>query len=72
VPFIDQEWEGGGHIARKYYVSGLDFLLYQPVRVAGDSDSFINYYAPHIERDLQIVYDRAIPFPIEVTKLIDG
>lgn len=58
------------NVSRKYFPEGLEFLVGSTVHVTGDSD--INYYAPHMERDLRIKYKEVIAFPITITKRWSG
>jgi|SRR3989344_624240 len=58
-PYIDQEWEGGGHVAKSYFLKGLEFLTQKAVKITGESN--INYYNPSSEKDLKIKYLGEIP-----------
>lgn len=60
-PFLDDGLLGTV-VARKYFEEGLDFLIGMPCSVIGYSG--INYYAPHQEKDLQIINEGTIPFPL--------
>ena len=64
-PFVDCQYSfGNRHVARCYFIEGLEFLKQKPVTVIGDGD--INYYARHLERDLKIKYEGNIPFPLQM------
>jgi len=75
-PFVDRKYHNrdniqiGGHIARRYFVKGLEFLKNQPARISGESD--VNYYAPHMEGAWAIMPQLVVPYPLEVIWALGG
>jgi len=62
-PYVDQKWEGGGHVAKSYFLRGLEFLAQKAVKITGESD--IAYY--DTEKDLKIKYAGDIPsYPLKI------